>query len=68
MVDALRRVAGDDVANRVQWVYDPAIDRIVSTWPAAFDPRRGLALGMRADADFDAIVRAHRDDMAHAQG
>ncbi len=64
MVDALRRVAGDEVANRVRWEYDPVIDRIVSTWPPAFDARQGLALGMRADASFDAIVQAHREDMA----
>jgi nucleoside-diphosphate-sugar epimerase len=64
MVDALRRVAGDAVAARVKWNYDPVIDRIVSTWPANFAPKLGPALGMRADADFDAIVRAYiADDM-----
>ena len=64
MVAALRRVAGDEVAARVRWELDPAIDRIVSTWPSNFAPLRGLALGMRADADFDSIVRAYiADDM-----
>ena len=62
MVAALRRVAGDAVADRVKWQYDPAIDRIVSTWPARFAPKRGLALGMRGDAEFDAIVRAYIDE------
>ena len=52
MVSALREVAGDDVAARVKWAYDPAIDRIVSTWPSNFAPKLGPALGMRADADF----------------
>src|SRR5436305_3325023 len=33
MVAALRRIAGDAVADRVKWQLDPAIDRIVSTWP-----------------------------------
>ena len=67
MVAALRRVAGDAVADRVKWQYDPAIDRIVSTWPARFAPQRGLALGMRGDADFDGIVRAYIDeDMPNA--
>jgi nucleoside-diphosphate-sugar epimerase len=59
MVAALRKVAGDAVADRVQWQYDPAIDRIVSTWPAAFTPAFGASLGMRADADFESIVRAY---------
>src|SRR2546430_14912535 len=34
MVSALREVAGDAVAARVKWTYDPVIDRIVGTWPA----------------------------------
>jgi len=64
MVAALRRVAGDAVAARVKWQLDPAIDRIVATWPANFAPRLGPALGMQADSDFDAIVRAYiADDM-----
>ena len=64
MVAALRRVAGDAVADRVKWEFDPAIDRIVATWPANFAPQLGPALGMRADADFESIVRAYiGDDM-----
>jgi nucleoside-diphosphate-sugar epimerase len=62
MVAALRRVAGDAVADRVQWQYDAAIDRIVSTWPSNFAPKLGPALGMRADSDFESIVRAYIDD------
>jgi len=64
MVEALRKVAGDAVAARVKWNYDPVIDRIVSTWPSNFAPKLGPALGMRADADFEGIVRAYiADDM-----
>jgi nucleoside-diphosphate-sugar epimerase len=59
MVAALRRVAGDDVAARVKWQHDPAIARIVSTWPARFESARGRALGMRADDDFDTVVREY---------
>lgn len=58
MVEALRAVAGDAVAARVRWQYDAAIDRIVSTWPSRFAADAGRALGMRADADFETIVRA----------
>jgi nucleoside-diphosphate-sugar epimerase len=64
MVDALRRIAGDAVADRVKWHLDPTIDRIVSTWPARFAPALGPALGMRADPDFDSIVRAYIADDA----
>jgi nucleoside-diphosphate-sugar epimerase len=64
MVAALRRVAGEAVAARVKWQFDPAIDRIVATWPANFAPQLGPALGMKADADFESIVRVYiADDM-----
>lgn len=66
MVEALRAVAGDAVAERVRWDYDPAIDRIVSTWPARFVAGAGRELGMRADDDFASIVRAHIADTAQA--
>ena len=56
MVAALRRVAGDAVADRVKWQFDPAIDRIVATWPANFAPKLGPALGMKGDHGF----REHR--------
>jgi nucleoside-diphosphate-sugar epimerase len=66
MVDALRNVAGDAVAERVRWQFDPAIDRIVSTWPARFDARLGASLGMAADADFESIVRGYVEDRKEA--
>jgi nucleoside-diphosphate-sugar epimerase len=64
MVAALRKVAGDAVADRVKWIHDPVIDRIVATWPANFAPKLGPALGMKADTDYESIVRAYiADDM-----
>jgi len=62
MVAALRRIAGDAVADRVKWQLDPVIDRIVQTWPARFAPVLGPKLGMKADPDFDSIVRAYIAD------
>ena len=64
MVAALRDVAGDEVADRVNWQFDPMIDRIVSTWPSNFTPELGPSLGMKADSDFESIIRAYiADDM-----
>jgi nucleoside-diphosphate-sugar epimerase len=64
MAAALRAVAGDAVADRIKWQFDPVIDRIVSTWPRDIAPELGLALGMRADESFEDIVRAYiADDM-----
>jgi nucleoside-diphosphate-sugar epimerase len=62
MVDALRRVAGDAVADRVKWQPDPVIERIVVTWPPCFAPVLGPSLGMRADQEFEAIVRQYIED------
>jgi len=59
MVDDLRAVAGDAVADRVRFRHDPAIDRIVRTWPRDFDAKAGRALGMQADAGFASIVRQY---------
>jgi D-erythronate 2-dehydrogenase len=64
MVSALREVAGEEVASRVKWAYDPAIDKIVSTWPSNFAPKLGPAIGMRADKDFAGIIRAYMADDA----
>ncbi len=59
MAASLRRVAGEEVAARLTWQRDPAIERIVNTWPQAFSAERGRAMGMSADQHFDDIVRAH---------
>jgi D-erythronate 2-dehydrogenase len=59
---ALRRNAGDAVAARIRRAPDPLIIRIVGGWPSRFDARRALALGFKAEASFDEIVRVHIDD------
>jgi nucleoside-diphosphate-sugar epimerase len=59
MVDALARVAGSRVAERVRWVHDPRISAIVATWPGALDVSRARALGLPGDEGVDAIVRRY---------
>jgi nucleoside-diphosphate-sugar epimerase len=61
-IAALRRVAGDTVARRVRRAPDEMIIRIVAGWPRRFDPQRALALGFRAEATFDDIIRAYIED------
>jgi len=61
-IDALRRVAGDDVVSLIRREPDETIARIVAGWPRAFDARRAASLGFRAEATFDEIVRAYIDD------
>jgi len=61
-IAALRRIAGDRVAARIRREPDPLVARIVAGWPRRFDPRRALALGFKAEASFDDIIRAHIED------
>jgi nucleoside-diphosphate-sugar epimerase len=61
-IAALRRIAGDKVVARIRRTPDPLVSRIVAGWPRRFDPRRALALGFRAEASFDDIIRVHIED------
>jgi nucleoside-diphosphate-sugar epimerase len=61
-IAALRRVAGDKVAARIRRQPDPLVVRMVAGWPQRFEPRRALALGFRAEASFDEIIRVHIED------
>ena len=61
-IEALRRAAGDKAVRLIRSEPDPAIIRIVEGWPRAFDARRALGLGFRADSSFDEIIRIHIED------
>jgi nucleoside-diphosphate-sugar epimerase len=62
MVASLRRVAGEEVASRVHWERDAAIERIVGTWPGAWNTARAGTLGFEGDANFEQVVRAYIAD------
>ncbi|MFD7326654.1 D-erythronate dehydrogenase [Streptomyces sp. NPDC059875] len=66
MLDTLRRVAGDAVADLVTIAPDPAVENLVGSWPAAFDNTRAAALGLEPDPDFAAVVRDYVADHADA--
>lgn len=59
MIDAMGRVAGSRAAGLVKFKPDSRIQAIVETWPVRFRTERALAMGFRADEDFDSIVRDH---------
>jgi nucleoside-diphosphate-sugar epimerase len=61
-IEALRKVAGDKVAQRIRRQPDATIQRIVEGWPRNFDAQRALALGFRADQSFEDIIRFHIED------
>ncbi len=57
MIESLRRVAGEEAAQRVLFERDPAVERIVNSWPGELAAQYGRSLGFEADKNFDAIVR-----------
>src|SRR6185369_3006582 len=59
MAAALERVAGKAATQLLDWTPDPAILRLVKTWPGNVASARARALGLQADTDFEAIVRAY---------
>ncbi len=61
-IAALRRVAGDKVVARIRREPDTTIIGIVAGWPRNFDARRAESVGFKADASFEAIIRAHIED------
>ncbi|PRX37148.1 Nucleoside-diphosphate-sugar epimerase [Meinhardsimonia xiamenensis] len=61
-IEALRRVAGEAAVARIRREPDPAIMAIVEGWPRDFAPERALALGFRAERDFEEIIRIHIED------
>ena len=61
-IEALRKVAGDKVVQRIRREPDPMIMKIVAGWPRNFDAQRATALGFTADPSFEAIIRIHIDD------
>jgi D-erythronate 2-dehydrogenase len=61
-IGALRKVAGEKAAKLIRREPDATIMRIVEGWPRNFDASRAAALGFRADASFEEIIRAHIED------
>ena len=56
MLDALLRHSNPQTLTRIRFERDEAIQRIVSSWPGRMDNSRALALGFRADENFDDFI------------
>ncbi|RKQ97035.1 nucleoside-diphosphate-sugar epimerase [Kushneria sinocarnis] len=65
MLKALERQVGSETRRLVRFERDPAIEAIAASWPGALETHRARALGLEADADFDAVIRAHLEEMDH---
>lgn len=61
-IDALRKIAGADVAARIQCQPDEQIMAMVEGWPKRFDASRAERLGFQAESSFDQIIQVHIED------
>jgi nucleoside-diphosphate-sugar epimerase len=68
MTAALERAAGPEASALIDWIPDPAVAAIVTSWPARFRTDRAARLGLAPDPDFDSIVKMHIAETGNEQG
>lgn len=56
MVAALEQAAGPQASALIDWVPDPAVARLVASWPARIRAGRAGRLGLTEDPDFGSII------------
>ncbi|MBX3578968.1 MAG: SDR family oxidoreductase [Rhizobiaceae bacterium] len=61
-IEALARVAGNNVVALIKEQHDETIWAIVKNWPTRFEATRARQLGFVAETNFDDIVKAHVED------
>jgi nucleoside-diphosphate-sugar epimerase len=59
MAGALESVGGKAATALLDWTLDPAILRLVKTWPGNVASARAVGLGLQADTSFESIVREY---------
>jgi len=62
MIEALERVGGKAVAQRVKEVRNEKVASIVADWPRQFVAKRALGLGFTSETSFEEILQAHIND------
>ncbi|HWI81479.1 D-erythronate dehydrogenase [Ramlibacter sp.] len=68
MAAALERVAGQAGTALLDWTPDPAIIKLVKTWPGNVKFERARGLGLQADTDYEQVVRDYiRENPAAVQ-
>ena len=59
MAQALKEVAGHDVAALLEWKLDAKVQAIVSGWPSQFDNDRAKGLGLVADSSIQSLIQSY---------
>ncbi|WP_149586604.1 D-erythronate dehydrogenase [Tabrizicola flagellatus] len=62
MIEALRRVAGQEAVDLIRHEPDPVIQAIVEPWAEACEARTARDLGFTAEESFDEIIRIYLED------
>lgn len=62
MLDALEKVGGKAVRNRVRFERDERIAGIVGNWARGATSERANALGLQADSSFESIIEQYIED------
>ncbi|MEM9247871.1 MAG: D-erythronate dehydrogenase [Pseudomonadota bacterium] len=63
-IEALARAAGPEAAALIDAAPDPAIARIIASWPRAFTCDRANALGFTSEATPDELIQVYLEDDA----
>lgn len=66
-IEALRAVAGDEAVALIHRQPDPAIARIIKSWPREFDTVRANQMGFRAETSFGEIIKVYLEDEMGAE-
>ncbi len=61
-IEALRKIAGNDVVRLIKPQLDDHIVSIVAGWPRNFDTERALSLGFESEKSFEEIIQIYLDD------
>ena len=56
MIAALERVGGPEVSALIDWVPDPALARLIKSWPTRIRAERAERLGLAPDPDLGSII------------
>jgi D-erythronate 2-dehydrogenase len=62
MVAALEAAAGPGISALIDWIPDPAVARLVRSWPARIRAERAERLGLTQDPDFGSIISMYLAD------
>jgi D-erythronate 2-dehydrogenase len=67
MAVALEQVAGPEARALIDWIPDPAVQRMFATWPGRVRSDRAARLGLTPDPDFASIINLHLAESAIAR-